>query len=40
VACLYEKRNEKEGDPLKDMGINDKMVLKCVLKNWDGRVWT
>ena len=32
-VCVSEKRNVKEGDLLKDMGINDKMVLKCVLKN-------
>jgi len=32
-VCEREKRYVKEGDQLKDMGINDEMILKCVLKN-------
>jgi hypothetical protein len=23
-----------------DLGVDQRIILKCILKKWDGRVWT
>jgi hypothetical protein len=32
--------NPKESDHLKDLDIKRAIILKLMLKKWDGRVWT
>ena len=32
--------NQKEGDHLKDVGINGRIVLKLIIQKLDGRAWT
>lgn len=33
-------RNPKEGDHLEYLGVGGKIILKCILKRWDGRMCT
>ena len=30
----------EERDPLEDKGIDESIILKCTLKQWNGRSWT
>jgi hypothetical protein len=39
VHILFGWRNMREGDHLKDSGINGRIILKLIFKKWDG-VWT
>ena len=29
----------RERDHLEDLGVDGRMILKCILKNWDGEAW-
>jgi hypothetical protein len=30
----------KEGDDLEDLGVDERIILKFILRKWGGRVWT
>jgi len=30
----------RERDHLEDLGLDGKIILKCILKTWDGKSWT
>jgi hypothetical protein len=32
--------NLKEEQHLQDSGIDGRIMLKCIFKNWDGKAWT
>jgi hypothetical protein len=29
----------RERDPLEDIGIDGRIILKCILEKWDGEAW-
>jgi hypothetical protein len=31
--------NLKGRDHLKDLGVDEKMILKCIVGKWDGKLW-
>jgi hypothetical protein len=33
-------QGEREGDHLKDPGIDGRIILKLIVKKWDGGAWT
>jgi hypothetical protein len=30
----------REGDYLEELGVDGRIMLKCIFKNWDGWEWT
>jgi hypothetical protein len=30
----------REGDHLGNPGVDERIILKCIFKEWDGRAWT
>jgi hypothetical protein len=40
LYIIFWWENLKEIDLLKSLGIDRRMILKCILKMWGGRAWT
>jgi hypothetical protein len=36
----FQRRELKERDHLEDLGVNGRMILKCILTTWFGVAWT
>ena len=31
--CVFSRHSE-------DLGVDEKIILKCIFENWDGEAWT
>jgi hypothetical protein len=36
---MYTKKCVKEGDHLERLGVDGKIILKCIFEKWNGNVW-
>jgi hypothetical protein len=40
MRTKFWSENVKGSDHMGDLGLDGKIILKCILKKWDGRAWT
>ena len=40
VHTRFWWRDLRERDHLEDLGLDGRIILKCILKKWDGKTWT